>query len=410
VLNVITLEEALALIQREFVPAAAPERVPLGRALGRTLAEDVLSQEYVPDFDRSTVDGYALRARDTFGCSDAIPALLTRQGSIRMGEGADFVLQEGCCASIPTGGALPQGADSVVMVEYTEDYGDGTIGVAKPVAPGENMIFRGDDVRPGKVLLRRGHVLRPQDIGALAALGVSQVSVYRPLRIGILSTGDELVPPEQVPGPGQIRDVNSLLVQSQLTAYGVEALSYGIVPDEEERLRETVARVLAECDGVILSGGSSVGLKDASARVISSFGPLLFHGLALKPGKPTLLGKCGNKPLVGLPGHPVAAFFVTELFVLPLLARLGGREGRPRWLTARLTENVSANHGRAQYCPCRLHRAGDELWAEPIRTKSGLITALTAADGYFCVERDREGLMRGAQVDVYCLGEEEDGI
>lgn len=409
-LNVITLEEALTLIRRAFVPTAGKERLPLSQALGRVLAEDLASSEYVPDFDRSTVDGYALRARDTFGCSDAIPAILIKQAEVRMGEGADFVLKEGCCAAVPTGGAVPQGADSVCMLEYAEDYGDGTIGIARPTAPGENMIFRGDDVRPGKVLLHKGHTLRPQDLGALAALGVGEVSVYTPLRIGVLSTGDELVPPETAPGPGQIRDVNSVLVQSQLNAQGVETVFYGIVPDDEGRLRETVAKALEECDGVILSGGSSVGVKDASARVISSFGPLLFHGLALKPGKPTLLGKCGNKPLVGLPGHPVAAFFVTELFVLPLLARLGGKGKKPRWLTARVTENVSANHGRAQICPCRLRREGDELWAEPIRTKSGLITALTGADGYFCVERDREGLMQGATVKVFCFGEEEDGI
>ena len=266
------------------------------------------------------------------------------------------------------------------------------------------MIFRGDDVHPGKLLLQKGHTLRPQDVGALAALGIADISVRVPLRMGIISTGDELVSPEDRPGPGQIRDVNSVLVASQLTSFGVETVSYGIVPDDEERLRETAAQALRECDGVILSGGSSVGVKDASGRVISSFGPLLFHGLAMKPGKPTLLGKCGNKPIVGLPGHPVAAFFVTQLLVLPLMARLGGKAAGLQWVSARLTENVSANHGRALYCGCRLRREGDELWAEPIRTKSGLITALTAADGYFCVERDREGLLQGSRVKVYCLG------
>ena len=409
-LNTITLEEALALVKTEFVPAAAAERVPLIKALGRTLAEDVTAREHVPDFDRSTVDGYALRARDTFGCSDTIPAILTRQGAVRMGEEAGFVLREGCCAAIPTGGEVPSGADSVVMLEYTEDYGDGTVGIARPVAPGENMIFRGDDVRPGKLLLQKGHTLRPQDVGALAALGVSEVEVRVPLRVGVLSTGDELVPPQQQPGPGQIRDVNSALVESQLKAFGVDARLYGIVPDDEEMLRRAVARALDECDGVILSGGSSVGVKDASGRVIGGFGPLLFHGLAMKPGKPTLLGCCGNKPIVGLPGHPVAAFFVTQLFVLPLLGWIGGKRERLRWVSARLTENISANHGRTQYCGCRLRREGETLWAEPIRTKSGLITALTAADGYFCVERDKEGLMKGAQVMVYCLGEEEDEL
>ena len=409
-LNVITLEEALRLIRETFVPAASAERIPVARALGRTLAEDVAAGEYVPDFDRSNVDGYALRARDTFGCSDAIPAILTVQAEIRMGERADFVLREGCCAAIPTGGALPRGADSVVMLEYTEDYGDGTIGVAKAAAPGENLTFRGDDVRPGGLLLPRGRTLRPQDIGALAAVGVTEVPVRVPLRVGIISTGDELIDPSERPGPGRVRDANSLLTAAQLTAAGAQAIRYGIVPDEEEHLRETVARALEECDAVLLSGGSSVGEKDASERVIGSFGPLLFHGLALKPGKPTILGRCGNRPVVGLPGHPAAAFFVTQLFVLPLTAWLGGRREEPRSVPARLTENVSANHGRTLCCACRLHWEGDELWADPIRMKSGLISALTGADGYFLVERDCEGLMKGARIQVYCLGEEAYGL
>lgn len=406
-LDVITLEQALSLARSAFVPAAAAERVPIAAAPGRTLAEDVMAAEFVPDFDRSNVDGYALAARDSFGCSDAIPAVLTVQAEIAMGEAADFALRPGCCAAIPTGGALPRGADSVVMLEYTEAFGDGTIGISKPVAPGENLTFRGDDVRPGTPLLRRGRVLRPQDIGALAAAGVGSVPVRVPLRVGILSTGDELVAPEERPGPGRVRDVNAPMLSALLTAAGAHTVSYGIIPDEPERIRQTVARALGECDAVVLSGGSSVGAKDAAQQVIGSFGPLLFHGLALKPGKPTLLGQCGNKPIVGLPGHPAAAFFVAQLFLLPLLAHLGGRRAEPRWLNARLTENISANNGRALCCACRLRREGDALRAEPIRTKSGLITALTGADGYFCVDRDCEGLMKGDAVRVYCLGEEE---
>ena len=406
-LNVITLEEALELVAKTFVPLDATEQVPLDQALGRTLETDVVAAEYVPDFDRATVDGYALRARDTFGCSDAIPAILTRQAEVRMGEAADFVLQEGCCAEVPTGGAIPRGADSVVMLEYAEDYGDGTVGVARPAAPGENLIFRGDDVHPGKPVLKAGRILGPQDVGALAAMGVARVPVRPRPRMAVLSTGEELVSPDRRPGPGQIRDVNGLLVAGQLRAMGAEPVPYGIVPDEEERLRATVARALDRCDAVILSGGSSVGAKDAAARVIASFGPVLFHGLAMKPGKPTLLGRRGNQPIVGLPGHPVAAFFVTELLVRPLMDRLMDRRTARRQVTARLTENVSANHGRALYCPCRLRREGAELWAEPVRTKSGLITALAAADGYCCVARDREGLMQGAEVQVYCLREDD---
>ncbi len=406
-LNVITLEEALTLVERTFSPLPAAQEVSLEEALGRVLLQDVVAAEHVPAFDRSTVDGYALRARDAFGCSDALPALLRLQGAVRMGEEASFVLEPGCCAAIPTGGALPKGADSVAMLEFAEDFGDGTIGIARPVAPGENMTFRGDDVRPGKPVLSAGQTLRPQDIGALAAMGVVRVQVRLRPRVAVLSTGDELVDPTRRPGPGQMRDVNGPLVAAQLRTMGAEPVSFGIVPDDEEQLQRTVARALAACDAVILSGGSSVGIQDAAHRVLSAFGPVLFHGLALKPGKPTLLGRCGNKPLVGLPGHPVAAFFVTELLVRPLMGRLMGQPVTRRQIAARLTENVSANQGRALCCACRLKRENGQLWAEPMRTKSGLITALTAADGYFCIERDREGLMQGATIQVYCLREDE---
>lgn len=409
-LNVLTLEEALDLIQKEFSPALRTEHVSLSKALGRILAEDIVSKEYVPDFNRSTVDGYALRARDVFGCSDSIPAILAVQAQIRMGESAGFSLPEGCCAAIPTGGAVPAGADSIVMLEYTEDYGDGTIGVAKPVAPGENMIFRGDDVFPGKQVLPKGQTIRSQDVGALSAMGFVEVPVYCVPRVGIISTGDELVAPDQVPAPGQIRDVNSLLLAAQISTYGAVPISYGIVPDEEEQLKSAVGMALSECDAVILSGGSSVGVKDASCRVIESFGTVLFHGLAIKPGKPTILGRCESKPVIGLPGHPVAAFFVTELFIRPLMTVLGGKPTKPRCVSARLSENISANHGRALYCACRLTQKEDHLIAEPIRTKSGLITALSAADGYFCVSRDCEGLMKGTEIQVYCFTEDQNGI
>lgn len=208
-LYVKTPEQVLAMIQSEFSPLNEEERLPLRQALGRTLAEDIEAREYVPDFDRSTVDGYAVRAGDTFGCTDAIPAILPVQAAVLMGEGADFTLNPGECAAVPTGGAIPAGADSVVMMEYTEDYGDGSIGVSKAAAPGMNMIFRGDDVYPGKVILKKGRVLSDADIGALAAIGCVRVPVAKRLTVGVISTGDELVPPEMQPGPGQVRDVNS---------------------------------------------------------------------------------------------------------------------------------------------------------------------------------------------------------
>ena len=401
-LQVKTPEEVLRLIHDKFRPVSElAESVPLTAAAGRTLSEDIIAEEYVPDFNRSTVDGYAVRAADTFGCSDAIPDILSLQGEIRMGEDAGFALLRENCAYVPTGGALPEGADCAVMLEYTEDYGDGTIGILKPGAPGMNVIFRGDDVYPGKVVLQAGRVLSAQDIGALAAIGRTVVPVQRRLKIGVISTGDELVPPGQKPLPGQVRDVNTALLSALLTEQGAEVHSYGIIVDDEDLLRETVTRAVQECDAVLLSGGSSVGVKDASCRIIESLGELLLHGIALKPGKPTIMGRAGNKPLVGLPGHPVAAFVVARLFMIPLLDRLAGRE-RPLWsVTAELSESVGANHGRAQVNPCRLLRQDGRVLALPIRSKSGLITQLAGADGFFCIERDCEGLPKGAPVQVY---------
>lgn len=406
-LHVKTPEEVLALIEQEFFPLEDRiEQVSLTAAMGRVLAEDIAASEYVPDFDRSTVDGYAVRARDTFGCSDAIPAILPKTHEVFMGQGTDFQLEPETCCAVPTGGAVPVGADSVVMIEYTEDYGDGTIGIGKPAAPGMNMIFRGDDVFPGKIILQKGRVLSSQDIGALAAIGRISVPVVKKLTVGVISTGDELVPPEQTPGPGQIRDVNSPMLEVLLTQFGVQVINYGIVIDDEEKLTAMVQKAVSECDAVLLSGGSSVGVKDAACRIIESMGTLLLHGIAMKPGKPTILGKTGCKPLVGLPGHPVAAYFITRLFVLPLLGRLMGRTMKQFTTTAYVTESISANHGRAQYHCCRLSLENGRLMAYPIRGKSGLITTLAGADGYFCIDRDCEGLPKGAEIQVtVTLGE-----
>lgn len=377
-LTVMTPEELLTLIANTFAPLdRPPETVGLDGALGRVLAREIRAAQFVPGFDRSTVDGYALRGADTFGCSESIPALLTCTGAVEMGEEPAFAVGPGQCAAIPTGGALPKGADAVQMVEHTEDYGGGEIGIVKSVPPGANLIFKGDDVKPGDLVLGRGRRLEPQDIGALAALGVTEIPVVPRLRVGLISTGDELVPPEQDPGPGQVRDVNGPLVAALLAQAGAEAVPLGIVPDREELLREAVEEALAACDCVVLSGGSSVGEKDAACRVMASLGEVLCHGVAMKPGKPTLLGRAGGKPILGLPGHPVSA---------------------------KLAQTVPANHGRAQYTGVTLEEKPDGLWARPIWGKSGLITTLAGADGFFCVPRDREGIPAGEPVEVSLFG------
>jgi molybdopterin molybdotransferase len=399
-LYVKTPEEVLRIIGDSFAPSMPDEAVPLAEACGRVLSQGVTPGEYVPDFNRSTVDGFAVISGDTFGCSESIPAILPLAGEVKMGAAAPSGLTPGTCVAVPTGGDVPEGADAVVMVEYTEDYGDGTIGVTKPVAPGENLIFRGDDVKPGDTLYTAGYRVSAHDIGALAALGMTHVRVFARPVIGIISTGDELVDCSRIPEKGQIRDVNSALLAAVVTQEGCRSQAYGIVKDDEELLRQAVDRAVSECDVVLISGGSSVGMKDATARVIDRNGSLLFHGIAMKPGKPTILGIVGGKPVFGLPGHPVAAYFVTQLFVRPLIARLLGHEYRTRTVSARLDTAISSNHGRAEYLGVRLGSEAGLPTAHPVHGKSGLITTLSGTDGYISIPRDCEGLARDTVVSV----------
>ena len=400
-LSVKTPEEVFETINQKFhILENFQEQIVLEQACGRTLSESIYANEYVPSFHRSTVDGFAVHAKDTFGCSDSIPAILENTKEILMGQEADFYLEDGFCAPIPTGGQLPEGADAVQMVEFSEDYGDGTTGILKSVAPGNNVILKGDDVYPGKLVLPAGRKLNAQDIGALAALGITQVPVKKKMKVGVISTGDELVPPSHMPKPGQVRDVNTDLVSALITQSGGQVISYGIIPDEKNLLDITVKNAVSACDMVLISGGSSVGAKDATCRIIESQGELLFHGIAMKPGKPTIFGKIADKPVIGLPGHPVAAFFITHIFIRPLMARLIGQTLREFTATARLAESVEANHGRAQYNGVMLEQTETGLIAHPIRGKSGLITTLAGSDGYFCIPRDCEGLPSGTLVQI----------
>lgn len=399
-LTVKSPNEALALIARSFHPTLPSEQVPLSEACGRILSDPVTASEYVPGFDRSTVDGYAVHAKDTFGCSESIPALLVLTGAVAMGEGAGACLEPGTCRYVPTGGAVPCGADAMVMIEHAEVFDPFTVGILRPAAPGENLIYRGDDTVPGQLLFPSGYLLNAHDIGALAAMGVTAVSVFRRPRVGILSTGDELVDAACPPAEGQIRNVNSPMLSALMRELGACPVDYGIVRDEETRMRRTLEQAAAECDAVLISGGSSVGIKDVTESVIGSMGELLFHGIAMKPGKPTILGRVRSKPVFGLPGHPVAAYFVSRIFVRAALAALTGRTLKPYTIPAVLTESVSANHGRAQYSGASLSLRDGRWYLRPIHGKSGLITGLAASDGYFCVPRDCEGYAQGDVVDV----------
>lgn len=399
-LTVKSLEEALNICKTEFGNShTAAETVALSNADGRVLHDDIIADEYIPGFDRSTVDGVAVIAADTFGSSDTMPAQLTFKGEILMGQDSELALHPGECAGVSTGGKLPGGADAVVMVEYTEDFDDGFRYIGKPAGVRENVVLKGDDVRPGKPVLKHSTRLAPKDIGALAALGKTTVAVYKRPVVGVLSTGDELVPVEQTPAGAQIRDVNTHLLVSAVKACGGEALSFGIVPDDEASLTAAVKAALPRCDVLLISGGSSAGEKDMTAKIIGTLGSVLVHGIAVKPGKPTIIGSVTGKPVIGLPGHPVSAYFIFTLLVRQVICSLNNIS--PALFTSRsiLGVNIPSNHGREEYVP--VIRQGDGSTVLPAPVKSGLITLLSEADGFIRVDRDCEGLMKGDEVQVY---------
>ncbi len=396
-LTVKPLSEAISIAQAHFgALRTAPEVVPLEQALRRSLAEEICAAEFIPGFDRSTVDGYAVKSTDVFGCSEAIPALLMLAGEVEMGQHADFSIAPGQCASVPTGGEVPAGADTMVMVEHTEDLGGGQIAIYKPSAPGANMIMRGEDTRPGQVMLPAGRRINAADSGTLAALGIISVSVMRAPRVAIISTGDELVPTADKPGAGQIRDVNAPMLYNAVREAGGNPDCLGIIRDHEEDITAVVKAAVAEYDMIILSGGTSVGEKDAMPRVISKLGSMLVHGIAIKPGKPTLFGEIEGKPVFGLPGNPVAAFFIFYHLVRPILFSMQGATVTDRHVTLPVSRSVPSNHGREEIVPVMI-RDGQ---VEPVPSRSGLITTLACTDGFIRIPRELEGLKQGDLVEV----------
>jgi molybdopterin molybdotransferase len=402
--NVLAPGDALARLQQRLRPSPRVERLATRDALDRVLAEPIVAPETLPAFPRSTMDGFAVRAADTFGASEALPAYLTIVGEVLMGRAAEVRLGPGEAARIATGGMLPPGADAVVMVEQTQEVDPTTIEVLRPVAPGEHVLQVGEDVTQGERLLEAGHTLRPQDIGGLLALGIVEVPVAARLRVAIVSGGDEVVPPERTPGPGQIRDINSYTLASLVRRLGHEPILLGIAPDVFEELDRLARRAMELGDVVILSAGSSVSTRDMTAQVIQGLGEpgVLVHGVSLKPGKPTILALCNGRPVFGLPGNPVSCMVTFDLFVAPTLAQLSGaRSGPPRRsVTARLARNVASVPGREDYLQVRLERRDGELWADPVFGKSGLIYTLVRADGMLHVGLDVGGISAGELVEV----------
>lgn len=396
-LDVITVEQALQILTERFGRRDMVRELPLEAACGRTSGRTVCAKEYVPPYHRSMVDGYAVRAADTFGAGEAIPALLRCKGTIEMGHLPEQTLEAKACMAVPTGGAVPDGADAVVMVEDTQMFPDGTVCIYKAAAPGNHMVYRGDDVKPGDAIVRKGSLIGPREMGALAAAGIAAVPVEGCLSAGVISTGDELVVCGREAEPGTIRDVNGPMLMAALKEMGIHAVDYGIIPDDQECLEDVVEMAVKECDLVLLSGGTSVGEKDAAERVFHSLGTLLWHGLAVRPGKPTLAAEILGKPVIALPGHPMAAYFMWLLLVQPLLAGWLGRKRGPIACPCRMGERVPSNDGRETLMPAVMR--GGYAW--PVRGKSGLITTLLHADGYLRIPRDCEGLEAGQETRLF---------
>ena len=400
-LRVVDLPDALALTGR--FPSLDTEDVALEAARGRVLGTDVVATADLPGFARSIVDGFAVRAASTFGASEGLPALLSVVGEVEMGRAARGSVGPGEAVRIPTGGMLPTGADAVVMIEHTEALDEATIEASRAVAPGGNVIQADEDVASGRVVLQAGTLLRAQELGLLAAIGVGRVAVHRRPVVAILSTGDEVVPVDREPGPGQVRDVNSHTLAAQVEACGGVARQLGIVRDDFEVFLSTVRAALEEADLLLVSGGSSVGTRDLTIDVLEALpdSEVLVHGVSVKPGKPTILARVGAKAVWGLPGHVASAMVVFEVLVRSFVERIGGlTRPRPRGLArARLTRNVRSVHGRTDFVRVRLDGAD----ASPVLGRSGLIRTMVDADGLVEIPRDSEGLDAGEEVDVRLL-------
>jgi molybdopterin molybdotransferase len=349
------------------------------------------------------MDGFAVRAADTFGASPSLPAYLTQVGSVAMGAVPELSVETGQTVEIQTGGMLPEGADAVVMVERTHCLSGNEIEVLAPVAPGENLVERGEDVPQGEVILPAGHRIRPQDLGGLLAVGTLEVEVAVLPRISILSCGDELVPPEATPAPGQIRDINSYTLKALLEEAGAEVTLLGIVRDNLDEFFRLAHSGLAQSDMLVMTAGSSVSTRDLTRQVIQRLGSpgILQHGLAIKPGKPTIIAVCDNKPVVGLPGNPVSALLVARCIVVPVVKRfLGEATALLSFVRATLSSNIPSASGREDFVPVRFLQLDGKVVAEPVFGKSNLIFTLANANGLVHVPLDATGLKSGTEINV----------
>jgi molybdopterin molybdotransferase len=394
---------ALQTLLHHLIHSPHPEQVATDAALGRVLAEPVTAPHPLPEFPRSTVDGFAVRAKDTFGASESLPGFLQVIGEVGMGQAPALHLGVGECTVIHTGGMLPGGADAVVMMEYTQSIRPGEIELVRPAAVGENTLAVGEDVAAGEEVIARGTRLRPQEIGGLMSLGITSILAARRPKVCILSSGDEVIPPWQQSLPGQVRDINSYSLASLVEESGGAPCILGIIPDQPESLYAAASRALQDGEMVMITAGSSASSRDMTASVIDRLGKpgVLVHGVNVRPGKPTILGACSGIPVIGLPGNPVSALVIARLFVQPVIEFLTGvRPRRKGTVSASMAVNVPSQAGREDWIPVRLIEVNGRRTAEPVFGKSNLIFSLVRSDGMVCIPPDATGLESGAAVEV----------
>jgi len=405
----IALDRFLEVIQVE----PKVEHIKVKESLDRVTQEDIRAPHALPSFPRSTVDGYAVRAADTHGASESLPIYLNLIGEVEMGSAAHFSLEPTQCGLIHTGGMLPAGADAVVMLENTQVAKPGEIEVLRAAAVGENVIKIGEDVHEGEIVIPRGSLIRAPEIGGLLALGITEIQVHQQPKVAIISSGDEVVAPEDDIVPGQIRDINSYTLSALVETAGAKPKRYGIISDDEESLRAATAQALDECDLVVITAGSSASSRDLTARVIDSIGEpgVISHGVNVRPGKPTILAACKvsnskfPKPVIGLPGNPVSALVIAVLFVEPVIDNLHGIKSpriRPQ-VRAKVSLNLASKAGREDWVPVKLSHQEDSISAEPIFGKSNLIFTLARADGLLHIPPQVTGLNTGDEVEVLLL-------
>jgi molybdopterin molybdotransferase len=391
-----------------FKPLSS-EKVRIEESLHRVLSEDILSPINLPEFPRSTVDGFALKAKDTYGASEKDPSILRMVGEIPMGEVSDIEVKDGEAVKVATGGMVPKGADAIEMVEYTEWVDSHTLHVFKPLSLLENVIQVGEDVKAGEAVLHRGHRVRPQDIGLMAGIGKTEVHVFLRPRVAIISSGDEIIPVETVPKPGEVRDINRYTIVSMVEEIGGIPIFLGIAKDRFNDLKEKIELGLKEADMVVITGGSSVGSLDLTGEVLQIFPgtEILGHGVSIRPGKPTLLADINGKPFLGLPGHPVSAMVIFHFFGKPLLKILSGLSREEVWhqikIKAKASRNIPSVPGREDYVRVRLEEKEGILWAHPIFGKSGAISNLVHANGLIRIGINEEGLEEGEEAEAILL-------